>query len=355
MSAVKMNLGYKCSNMDIPCQFIDRYISNCLPVYPLIYIWSLRRLLDGKHSSFREIGDEFALTEGDVIKAWQHWNSMGLVEFVADEDGKGSMSVTFLPENEWPKHGEQNKEPKSNIIVLPKLETKPFYSPEELSCYTERSEEIRGLFKRGEEALGKLLTHNDMNVIFSFYDWLRLPVDVIEYLLSYCAENDHRNLRYMEKCAIDWSDKQIDSLEKALEYVQAFDRDYRTILFHMGLSTGYPTPGHKKYMDKWLDSWRMSMDLIIRACEVSIEHIDRPKFNYVDRILTLWHKNKVISLKQAENVDLEPLRSGKSGASAKTVKPKQNRFVNFKQRNTDYAMLEKLEREYLEQKLKVSE
>jgi len=318
-------------------------------------------LLDGKPSSFNEIGEEFSLTEGDVIKAWQHWNNMGLIRLLPDEDGKGGMSVTFLPEAEWPETGkkeaEQKREQPSNILFLPKTETKPVYSHEELECYQENSEDVRRLFKRGEDALGRFLSHHDMSMIFSFYDWLHLPIDVVEYLLSYCAENDHRSLRYMEKCAIDWSDKGIDTLEKALEYVQFFDKDYRTILLHMGLSSGYPTPGHRKYMDKWLENWRISIDLIIRACEISIEHIDKPKFNYVDKILALWHKNGAVTLKQAEETDLEPLRNGKTAGrpTSKATKPKQNRFVNFKQRNTDYAQLEKLEKAYLEQKLKVGE
>lgn len=360
MGAIRMSMGYKSSQLDLPCQFVDKYLSNCIPVYPLIYIWSLKRALDGKTSSVTDICNEFGLTESDVHKAWQHWANKGIVDISFSGD---DLSVTFLAEKDWPKNetvkttevkseviknevkSPQTHEPK--VIKLPKLESKPHYTNEELAIYKSESTEVSNLFKQGEYALGKFLNHNDMSVIFSFYDWLLLPLEVIEFLFEFCVSNNQRSLRYMEKCAVDWSENSINTLEKAAEYVINFDKNYRTILHHMGISAGYPAPSQRKYMNKWVDEWEFSLDIIIRACEISTDHIEKPKFTYVDKILALWYKKQVKNLKDAESVDLTEMNNVKS--KKKTVKPssKPNRFVNFEQRETDYESLEKLEREYL--------
>lgn len=356
MSDIKMKIGYKCSHVELSTVFIDEYLTDCLPVYPLIYIWSLRRLLDGECATFQEIGERFRVTEGDVIKAWRHWEKEKLVSISSSKNG---MEITFLPI--------QPRSPQNtNIITLPGFEgtptppthdpdvtpapaARPNYTAQELACYRCESRDVERLFSRAEKTLGKLLSYNDMNVIFSFHDWLRLPIDVIEFLLEYCEENDHRNLRYIEKCAIDWADRGISDLEKAAAYVQNFDRDYRTILRHAGQVSGYPTPAQRKYMDKWLHEMNMPLELITEAIDRCVEKINKFDKKYTEKILTDWHRKGVftteaIAAADSEFADSKPVRTSKS---------KPNRFINFKQRDIDYSQYEKLERAYIDQKLNV--
>jgi len=360
MSDIKMNIKYKRSNMDLPFHFIDHYLTDCLPVYPLIYIWSLRRLLDGEVTTTAEICERFSLTEGDVIKAWKHWENKGLVSISAQDDqgGKG-MNITFLPMDEpipsqisiLAETTEYIPECEDDDTVIPfKKQKRPRYTSEELACYCAQSREIQALFNHAENYLGRLVTYTDMNVIFSFYDWLRLPIDVIEFLLSHCADNDHRNLKYIEKCAIDWAENNIKDVEQALLYVQSFNRDYRKIMAFMGLVNTYPTPSHRKYMDKWLHQWKMPMELIEEACDRSVGQINTPKFNYVNKILSDWHDRGISGMEELKTADADFVKPTRAAA-----KPKNNRFINFNQRENDYAHYEKLERAYLAQQLKVSE
>jgi len=305
----------------------------------------MNKLLHGEAISTVEIARQFNITEGDVINAWKHWEDSGLVKL---ENPGSDMSIMFLPVGI----------PDKKIDPVPEVRmgSRPQYTVEELTSYREQSRDIARVFARAEQTLGKLLYYNDMNTIFSFHDWLRLPLDVIEYLFSYCEENGHRSLRYIEKCALDWADNDIDDLDKALNYVQAFDKNYRAILHYMGQSSGYPTPSHRKYMDKWLDQWQMPIDLIMEACDRCVAQIDKPKFNYVDKILSEWHKKDIRDIAGVKAADAEFAKgkeeSGVVPIDKNTAKPKTNRFVNFAQRDTDYSRYEQLERAYLEQKLK---
>ncbi|MDR1664152.1 MAG: DnaD domain protein, partial [Clostridiales bacterium] len=229
---------------------------------------------------------------------------------------------------------------------------RPQYTVEELTVYKRESKDIERLFTLAEQALGKMLTYHDMNVLFGFYDWLRLPIDVIGYLLNYCAENDKRDMRYIEKVALDWADRQIDDMEKALEYVRTFDRGYREILRSMGQNTGYPTQSQRKYMDRWLNEYQMPAALVMKACDRAAEQLGKPKFTYVDKIIEDWHKKgiKTVEAAEADTIDFRRKAEAAAKPEAKTVK--NNKFVNFKQRERDYAQLEKKEREYILRQLK---
>jgi DnaD/phage-associated family protein len=306
----------------------------------------MKKLLLGESISTIDIAQKFNITESDVLNAWKHWESVGIIKF-----DNTSMSVTFLPVNV----------PENTDISLPapviskSIASRPQYTIDELTGYRNQNRDVSRLFERAEHTLGKLLTYNDMNIIFSFHDWLRLPIDVIEYLFIYCEENDHRNLRYIEKCALDWADNEINNLDGALDYVKNFDKNYRTILHYMGQTSGYPTPSHRKYMDKWLDQWKMPLDLVMEACDRCVSQIDKPKFNYIDRILSEWHKKDITDITGVIAADAEFAKSKESSIISidkKTVKQKPNRFVNFTQRDNDYSRYEQLERAYLEQKLK---
>jgi len=318
----------------------------------------MKKLRNCEALSIVDLAKQFNITESDVINSWKHWESVGIVKLEKPESPE--ISITFLPVT-TPAAPEKMVE--AELPVYKPSGTRPQYSIDELASYRQQSRDIARLFACAEQTLGKLLSFNDMNIIFSFHDWLRLPIDVIEYLLTYCADNSHRSLRYIEKCALDWADNEIFHVEKAMHYVQAFDKNYRTILHYMGQTSGYPTQSHRKYIDKWLDEWKMPMDLVMEACDRSVSQIDKPKFSYVDKILSEWNKRDIRDIAGVKVADAEHAKSREnvkddSGIvpidkhDKKPAKPKANRFVNFNQRENDYSRYEQLERAYLEQKLK---
>lgn len=65
-----------------------------------------------------------------------------------------------------------------------------------------------------------MLSQQDMSLLFSFYDWLGLPMEVIELLLSYCTASGHTGMRYIEKVAIGWAEEGVNTVEKAAEYIE---------------------------------------------------------------------------------------------------------------------------------------
>ena len=344
---ISLNMAYGRNTTELSNIFIDHYMTACPPVYSLLYILSMKKLIGNEPISIPDLAARFNITEGDVLNAWKHWENVGLIKAEKPEGPGSGMSITFLPIN-----GPPQQQPEE-AVKAPVAESRPIYTTEELAAYRRHSADVARLFDCASRVLGKLLCLNDMSVVFGFHDWLGLPFDVIEYLFEYCEANGHRHLRYIEKCALDWAEKEIDDVETARLYVQNFDKNYRTIMHYMGI-TGYPTPAHRKFMDRWTDEWQMPLDLIMEACDRSVAETGKPKFNYANKVLQEWHGNGIKDIAGVKAADAEFQKSDKSivRLDKKPGKLKVNRFANFHQRENDYSKYEQLERAYLEQKLK---
>ena len=165
-------------------------------------------------------------------------------------------------------------------------------------------------------------------------------------------------MRYVEKVALDWAERGINSLEAAAEYVQTFDGDFRAIMKALGHPSAFPSPTQRKYMQKWLNEMEMPLELILEACDKTAVQLGKPKLTYIDKIIADWHKKGIRTLEKVAALDADWHKAEKSAGETnfemklmkeKTDKPvkKRNRFANFKPRERDYAQIEKLEREYL--------
>ena len=342
------------TTLSLPLAFIDRYMPVCTPVYALIYIYGLRHSLSGGTGlSTQEIGEVFEILETDVLNAWKYWDAQGLVKM----DSRGeSLSIEFLPLPEQEKPGDFSQEEKPVKPEPPmqifNVSVRPQYTVEELSFYQKQSADIARLFAHGEQTLAKMLTYHDLNVLFGFYEWLRLPMDVIIYLLDYCAGSGHRDLRYVEKVAIDWAERGINTTEAAINYTQTFDRDFRAIMKALGHPSAFPSPTQRKYMQKWLKEYEMPVELILEACDKTSVQIGKPKLTYVDKIISRWHEKGIKSLEGVAAAEADWQKAEKMAEEAdrqradKPVK-RRNRFANFKAHERDYAQIERNELEYL--------
>jgi DnaD/phage-associated family protein len=332
-----MKMAYKCSHVELSTYFIDNCLTGCLPVYPLIYIYSLRRATDGQAVTTEEIGEKFALTEREVIKAWRHWEKQQLISLSGDE--KTSLAITFLP---VPTASNPPAAPVSTDKTAQLLDFSPpkraAYTPDEIAFFRDNNKAAKGLFEHAEATLGGTLQSPvNLEFVFSLHDSYRLPIDVVKYLLTYCAEKDNKDLRYIEKVAQDWVEKGIADVAAAKDYSQNFDNNNRTIKRHMGL-TGSLTPYQKKFIDRWLHEFKMPIDVIVIAIEKCTHAINSPKFSYVDRMLEGWHNDGINTVDAANAAAAPP---------AKAPRKKQSRFASFElQREIDFTKLEKLEREY---------
>lgn len=234
--------------------------------------------------------------------------------------------------------------PSSNLKVI---SNRPDYTTKEIAFFAEE-ENFSQLLYIVQKYLGKTLNSNEVKTIVSFHDWLGLPIDVIELLIEYCVDNDHRNMRYIEKVAIDWADNEINTLAKAKARTETYNKSYFTILKAYGITDRSPTPNQIKLMDKWLNEYHLDISLITEACNRTIAQINKAEMRYTDTILDAWSKE---GIKTLADVQVHDLNRPKTQPNKVQTNSAPNKFSNYNQRQYDY---DELEKKALELRLKES-
>ncbi|PKM95276.1 MAG: DNA replication protein DnaD [Firmicutes bacterium HGW-Firmicutes-1] len=341
MNTIKINPSSNKNYIFVPNWFVDDYMANSNGDFVKVYLLLLRYdSNDTSEFSTTNFADQLHLTDSDIIRALKYWASMKILSL--EEKGKEITAISFLEPNQ----------PESEVAIALEskplevdtlhldLSTKPQYNMEELSAFVAATAYKDLIYVTGRY-LGKILNQQDLGTLISFHDWLGLPIDVIEWLIEYCASNDHRNMRYIEKVAIEWADNNIDSLDKAKVHTETYNKKYYAIKKALGFANRNPVLFEIKTMDKWIEEYRFDLEIILEACNRTMKQAPNGSFNYTDKILTQWYKKKVHTLQDIKLLDQE--HNSKSTQAKGSITPitSNNKFINFEQRDYDFDKIEK--------------
>lgn len=379
MNTIKLNSLISYSHTLVPNWFIDYYMPGSNGDFTKVYLLLLRYSANGiDQLSTTAIADVLNLTESDITRAFKYWASKGLINIemsnkyiqalsliepeelvsidTAINEAAPTMETSHLNivQSNTDISQPDEKEETANQVetIRVNLSAKPQYSMEELSKFVS-SAGYKDLVYVTGRYLGKTLSQNDLSTLISFHDWLGLPLDVIEWLVEYCASNSHTNMRYIEKVAIEWADQHIDTLEKAKLRTETYNKKYYAIKKALGFANRNPVLFEIKMMDKWLNEYNFDMKIILEACDRTMKQAPNGSFNYAEKILNQWHKKKVHTLDDIKSLDEQHLAKTASAkkASASTPVKTNNKFINFEQRDYDF---EKIEKKAMEMILKES-
>lgn len=342
MSNISLKMKEKLSYTPVSNIFIDDYMISANPIFVTIYLYTLKKCTSGESTSTQEIAEKFKILESDVINAWDYWSKQNIINVNNENE------IEFLEIK--PKSKEQQYDKKDNTNIKKLIDEIPKYSIKELEIYQEKSNEVRELFSIAQNILGKLFTYNDLSTVFGFYDWLRMPIDVIELLLTYCASNGHCSMRYIEKVAIDWADRGINTIEKADEFIKLYNIQYKEIMKALGIASRQPIESEEKYMNTWLNEYKMPIDIIKKACNKAVIATGKPNFKYAHKILKSWNEKNIRTIKDIEKEEND--YNNKPKTSNKNNYVKLNRFVNYEQREWDFEKLEKMQIDLIDKSLK---
>lgn len=336
----------------VPSAFMESFMPKAAPAYSVIYLYAYTCCCQGRDNLFnKELAQELDMVESDIVRAWKYWQEQGIVAY--DEK---SETVEFLDMAKTPPPKKKTPSPIKPVL----LEQRPTYTPEEIAVYLAKSTKTKELFSSAQTHLNKMLTYQDMSTLFSFHDWLGLPMDVIEILLAYCGQRNHNTFSYIEKVAIDWAENGINTPQKALERITLYTSKFPKILKAFGEKdiNRNPVPTERTFIKKWFTEYEMPLELVEYACEKTILNTGKISFSYADKIITSWHQKKVKTLDAVKQLDAEFIagkkeKKTKAAASSfsNNTSQKKNRFINYDQRDWDFETLEKMEKEYMKKKL----
>lgn len=309
--------------------FIDHYMAKANGEYVKVYLLLLRHLHAENHAlSISALADYLECTEKDVLRAFKHWSKEGLLRIDYDEAG----NICGLAIGNAVSVSEQKVAP----IVQKRPQTKSLSS-----AAKENQNELRQLYFMAEQYIGKPLSASEIKKINFFFDSLNFSIDLIEYLIEYCVENGHRTFHYIESVALAWSDAGITTVEEAKMNTSSYNKNCFSILNAFGIKGRNPAPAEMTYIKKWTEEFGFSLELILEACNRTINNTHKPDFKYTDTILSNWLSNNVQSISDVARVDAAYLQE-KESKKRKPAKPTNtsNRFNNFEGRSYDMTSLE---------------
>lgn len=309
--------------------FIDNHMAKANGEYVKVYLLLLRHLNAGSTSlSISLLADMLECTEKDVLRAFKHWSKEGLLKIDYDDAG----NICGLSIGKDAAKSDSKAEPQVAVTS-----SKPAPSPKK----TFGDSDLKELYFIAEQYMGKPLTVNDMKKINYFFDSLHFSADLIEYLIAYCVENGHRNLRYIESVALAWYDLGIQSVEEAKVNTSLYAKNCSSIQNALGIKGRALASSEVTLMKKWTDEYGFSLDIILEACNRTIQNTHEADFRYTDSILSSWASKGVHHLTDVSRLDLEyqKEKESKKRSSSRTV-VSTNRFNNFESRSYDMNSLE---------------
>jgi DnaD and phage-associated domain/DnaD and phage-associated domain len=352
-------------------EFIDHHMVKANGEYVKVYLLLLRHMNrpDGM-MSVSEMADILECTENDVRRALKYWKKQELLDYCEQTETGNAASIPVSAERDniavvpTGRIERALSDPANTdyTVAIPACSTsspaadladlKPATSEApntNIQQYRSRNErkEFKELLFVAEQYLGKTLSSVDIDMITYFYDTLHMSAELIEYLIEYCVENGHKSMHYIQKVALSWNEQKIITVSEAKSSTVLYNKNCYSILNAYGIKGRAPAPSEIAYIRRWNDEYGFSLDLILEACNRTMNTIHQPNFEYTDTILKNWREKNVRHSKDIDALDAnymkEKERRKKSAVktAATSKSSKNNKFNNFSGRSYDMDSLER--------------
>lgn len=256
--------------------------------------------------------------DGRLRPAWGRLASLGLVQPPADAPAPA------------PKQAEDRP---------------PEYSREDLAAALDKEPVFQSLSRELEGMLGRLFTDSDLRCLYTMYDHLGLPPEVIVLLTGFVVRRERRQKGSPSACprmpqvqreAFRWKRLGLDTLERAEDYLrrqEGVDAREWDILSAVGVTERRPAvEREREYIAAWVDMG-MSDELIRMAYERTVYQKKAMNWPYMNKILRSWHEAGFRTPAQVEAGDRPPARQGKPAqAQPRDFQPSQERI----RKNSDW-------------------
>lgn len=168
---------------------------------------------------------------------------------------------------------------------------------QEVLAYQKTHPAFSTLVEAASSRLGKPLSHGDTATLLYLLDTVGLPMEVILTEIAYAVSIGKPHMRYIEKMALDWADKELTTLAAVDEHIRYLERCRRagTRLETM-LSLPRPLTGTQaQTAEKWLEQWQVREEMLQKAADIAREKTGKLNFPYMDRILERWRAEGIDS------------------------------------------------------------
>lgn len=299
--------------------FIDKYMPNARGEFVKVYLLGLKYCMSGEIGVNSTIlANTLHLLETDIMNAWNYWNNEGIIK-MAVIDNMGNFNLEFLDLDD------------SREVLSPKLNLL-----EELN-----NNATKDMLQDIEKLIGRPLSTKEMTTFLGWQKDYNFSPELILLLIQYCVSKGKTDHRYIETIAIAWNDANIKNVEQAQAYIKKHEDKWikiRKILDYLGMKNTEIMKPQEEMLTKWLNNYNFSLPVILKACDICFERLNRAEFKYIDGILTSWFND---NLKSVEEIELKDKKKTPYKKKTNNQTISKSKFNNYEQRTYDFDDLER--------------
>ena len=173
-----------------------------------------------------------------------------------------------------------------------------------------------GLVSEVQRRLGKILPTADLKILYTLYDYLALPAEVICLLVSWCVEEFERKygagrrprMSQIQKEGFAWKRLGVDTVQAAEAHLKR-QALYRTregeVLRLLDIPPRPLVDGERKKVAAWTDMGFEDAALRL-AYEKTVYKKQKMDWDYMNGILARWHRANLHTLAEIEGADKPP-------------------------------------------------
>ncbi len=271
---------YKHEIISLPSEIVSEKLSTATPDELRVL---LAVMLD-RDFNITDLAARLDMTENAVRRAIAAWESYGAF---AVEGGENAASKTNI--NQTAAEAGNAKQVKKRTIQNTEL---PNYTSDEVASVVERTAGCSALLDSCQQILGKIFNTAETAIIVGLVDHLSLPHDYILLLCSHAVNVQKKSVRYIEKLALDFFDRDIITYAALEEELNAIERRSSLEYFVrelFGLGKRTLIKKERDFITNWSVKYDFSREMIQAAYEVTVAKTKDPTLNYANAVLENWY------------------------------------------------------------------
>ena len=215
-------------------------------------------------------------------------------------------------------------------------ESPPEYMTQDVVQALTADSAFAALLRQVERSLGTKLSPTDLKTLYTIYDYLGLPPEVICLLAVWCVEEHERKygpgrrpkMTQVKKEAYRWADRGVDTLPAAEAFLKAqksLSQRERKLLPLLGIRDRQPLDKEREYLATWVD-WGFEDRAIQLAYQKTLLKKQSMSWPYMNSILKSWHAKGLHRVRDIEAGDAAPARP-KDAAAPSNQSQKEERMA----------------------------
>ncbi len=198
------------------------------------------------------------------------------------------------------------------------------YDSEEIADAIDGEADFKDAVDFAADKLEKQLNRNDLNTLYTMYDYYGMPADFICGVLEYCVSINRRSLSYIFNTAIGIQSEGVESytdLEEYLKHRRTADNKSARFRSLCGWGERELSAKERNYTNRWFGELRLGFEIVKYAYDITVDNTGKVSLPYMSKIIEKWHKAGIRTVEEAKKQEGEkPKKQQRGGADAEVEK-----------------------------------